>query len=177
MRAALPLVALLILTALQGCNRGKGRITTYRVQGKVLLNGQPPIGANIALFPVGFSPAKPALNEAAAKLMQSSQKSEASPEAAKGTQPFPTGVVESDGSFQLSTYRAKDGSPVGEYVVVLSLRKPLNPNASDPDYGPEEFPEAYTRPETSPLKVEIKGRSTLGPFEINKTGAPQEKNS
>lgn len=166
-------LALTAVVGLSGCSRSKnGQVATYRVKGKILLDGQPAEGANVAFFIPGVKPKEPPLPEAAAKMMRSGKVAET--KESEVAHPFPTAIVDSAGNFELTTYRPKDGCPLGNFVVVLSRRKSLNPNASDPDYGPEEFPDSYTKPETSPLKVEIKGGTTLDTFEIK---SPPPRNS
>jgi 3',5'-cyclic AMP phosphodiesterase CpdA len=52
-------------------------------------------------------------------------------------------ITEGDGSFQLSTYVADDGAPVGEYVVTAAHPGRL-------------LPDKYAKPQTSDLRVTIK---------------------
>jgi hypothetical protein len=44
----------------------------------------------------------------------------------------PTGEVREDGTFSLTTYKADDGAPAGEYVVtVIWLEKPSGPRLGE----------------------------------------------
>lgn len=79
------------------------------------------------------------------------------------------GVVDSEGEFRLSTKRADDGAKPGEYLVTVSWAKPKNPNASEPDYGPELLPAKFQDPIQSGLKVVIEAtENELEPFDLKK---------
>lgn len=166
MRTGVCILAGLCLLGLSGCSRGtnKNQLVVYRVKGRVLLNGQPAVGADVVFHPKGGMPIEsPPLPEKAAKIMNAGQVKK-EPEPLRF--PYPTATVDESGYFQVSTYRPQDGCPMGEFVATVSLRKPLNPNVSDPDYGPEEMPKVYTQASSSPLKIDVKGRMTIPPFEI-----------
>jgi hypothetical protein len=62
-------------------------------------------------------------------------------------------LVESDGSFVLSTYTPWDGAPEGEYVVTVTQGGPMSPGDSTPRAN--RLPARYTRPETSGLAVTV----------------------
>lgn len=64
------------------------------------------------------------------------------------------GMVEADGSFTLSTYRANDGVPEGDYAVTVVWRKPFVDGNGKP--GPNILPARYAKAETSGLKAIIK---------------------
>lgn len=64
------------------------------------------------------------------------------------------GMVEADGSFRLSTYRANDGAPEGDYAVTVVWRKPFVDAVGRP--GPNVLPQRYAKAETSGLKAAIK---------------------
>jgi serine/threonine-protein phosphatase CPPED1 len=63
------------------------------------------------------------------------------------------GVVQADGSFRLSTVKANDGIPAGEYVVTVTLRRPLFTPEGKP--GPNTLPDRYAREATSPLRAKV----------------------
>jgi hypothetical protein len=65
-------------------------------------------------------------------------------------------IVEADGSFALTTYHAFDGAPAGAYAVTVVWREP----GADGRRGPNRLPEKYARPDTSGLRVNVKGEST-----------------
>ncbi|HKB36417.1 MAG TPA: metallophosphoesterase [Gemmataceae bacterium] len=70
------------------------------------------------------------------------------------------GLSESDGAYRLSTYKAFDGVPEGEYTVTASWREPLFDETGKPT--PNKLPERYAKPETSPLKATVRsGDNTL----------------
>lgn len=103
------------------------RKATHPVRGFVYLDGSPVAGATISFH--------------------------AKPTGDKKTHQF-TGdaIVEGDGSFTMSAYAAFDGVPVGEYAVTV---------AYDGRYAPvgnkkELIPAAYTKADTTPLKVTVK---------------------
>jgi predicted phosphodiesterase len=64
------------------------------------------------------------------------------------------GMVEADGSFMLSTYRANDGAPEGDYAVTVVWRKPSVDG--DGKASPNLLPARYAKEETSGLKSTIK---------------------
>ena len=70
------------------------RAVTYPVRGRAFFDGVPMPGAVVTL----------------------------TPEKGKG-KGGPTGIVEADGSFRLTTYTAFDGAPEGEYLVSVSWRE------------------------------------------------------
>jgi hypothetical protein len=84
---------------------------------------------------------------------------------------LPTGGVKDDGSFVLTSYKAGDGAPPGEYVVTIQWFK------FDKEIGgagPNVLPEIYSSPKTSPIKVTVNagGPTTLEPITISsKTAA------
>lgn len=80
----------------------------------------------------------------------------------RGTRP--QGTVAEDGTFQVTTYQAGDGIPVGEYQIgILWFDNPDSANARDKLMG------KFAKPETSGLKVTIeKGSNLLPPIELNK---------
>ena len=70
------------------------------------------------------------------------------------------GLSESDGSYRLSTYRAFDGAPEGDYSVTTIWHEPQFDETGK--RTPNKLPERYAKPETSPLKATIHtGSNTL----------------
>jgi hypothetical protein len=74
--------------------------------------------------------------------------------------------VESDGSFVLSTYAAGDGAPAGKYIVTV---------VPDGGYGKKEklpagleIPAVYRKPDTSPLRVEVKSGNNEFALELKR---------
>jgi hypothetical protein len=76
------------------------------------------------------------------------------------------GVVQADGSFRLSTVKANDGVPAGEYVVTLTLRRPLFTPEGKP--GPNTLPEKYARESTSPLRARVVEGKNEVTLELNR---------
>jgi hypothetical protein len=64
------------------------------------------------------------------------------------------GVVEADGSLELTTYKAFDGAPAGSYAVTVVRREPARDSDGQP--GSNRLPGKYANPATSGLRVEVK---------------------
>jgi hypothetical protein len=73
-------------------------------------------------------------------------------------------LTEGDGSFALSTYRAGDGAPAGEYVVCIDPR-PIY-FSDPPRFTPAPVPAKYLSAETSPLKCVVKTGTNRFVFEL-----------
>jgi hypothetical protein len=67
------------------------------------------------------------------------------------------------GRVKLSTYKAYDGVPAGEYIVTVTRRRPLFTPEGKP--GPNTLPEKYASLVKTDLKVEI-ASTTKQPIEI-----------
>jgi hypothetical protein len=114
------------------------------VSGKVLVNGEPAVGAVVTFFP-----------ERAARL----------------DDVVASGVAGDDGTFTLST-GTEPGAPAGRYVVAVvwpdPAKKPTETQrmmGMTPD-APDVLKGRYSR-EKSTLKAEVKpGRNTLDPFQL-----------
>ena len=64
------------------------------------------------------------------------------------------------GACVLSTYKAFDGVPEGEYTVTVTWQEPRFDETGRPT--PNKLPERYAKPESSPLKATIRsGSNTL----------------
>jgi hypothetical protein len=112
-------------------------VPTHPAKGVITYQGQPVAGAFVALHPK---------------------------EAAKPEAPTPTAIVQSDGSFAVTTYDAGDGLPEGEYVVTVQWRKAVKQGG---DYlpGPNLLPAKYGRPDTSDVVVRVSaGQNELPPI-------------
>lgn len=96
-------VAALLLT---GCGSGD-QMDIYPVQGKVMFNGSPAEGATVVFL--------------------------GTTEELRGKKaPIPTGKVQSDGTFRLTSYEPDDGAPAGEYRVAITWFEEL-PEGVDPE--------------------------------------------
>ena len=119
--------------------RDSSKMTVYAVTGIVLLDGEPAEGATVVLHPDDRS-----------------------------LSIRPRGVVDADGSFQLTTYLPGDGAPVGEYKVTIEWRKPVEVNG---DFlpGPNLLPEALAGVGTTKLHASVpRGGGELEAWEISK---------
>lgn len=63
-----------------------------------------------------------------------------------------SGMIQSDGTFKVSTYSRHDGAVLGKHKVTVVVEPRLDGSAPDP---PFKIPKAYLNPETTPLEVEI----------------------
>jgi hypothetical protein len=109
-----------------GCGRPMiERPPTYQVRGRVSFGGQPATGAEVLLW---------ALDDA--KLY--------------GVCPHAT--VQSDGTFQITTYKTGDGAPPGKYALTLTWP---TPPARGMDDGPDRFRGRYADPARPLVRLEI----------------------
>ncbi len=89
-----------LLALAAGCS-DNGRPRVFPVEGQVLFNGKPPVGAQVIFHPIGKS----------------------------GTDAVrPTGQVDGTGKFTLTTYSSNDGAPEGDYDVTVELWISKNDN-------------------------------------------------
>jgi hypothetical protein len=87
------LLILLVTCACLGCGRKKAaRLDVYPVSGRILINGQPPTGADVY-----FHPRQPI----------------------PGLTTRPLAKVAPDGSFEPGTYLEHDGLPAGQYDLTV----------------------------------------------------------
>jgi 5-hydroxyisourate hydrolase-like protein (transthyretin family) len=135
---AIGLVGFLIGMTGLSCQPTEQRLPVHPVRGQLYVAGKPARGALVALHPIDKSDPRWIA---------------------------PRGRVQDDGSFELSTYEAKDGAAVGRYKVTIDYRK--SAGITPDDEGVSQVPAAYVRPETSPLEVEIsENLSELPPIKI-----------
>jgi predicted phosphodiesterase len=112
----------------------KNRKKTHRAGGKVFLDGKPVPNATIVLW---------------------SQNTKT-----KRYSRVADGLSESDGSYRLSTYKAFDGAPEGDYTLTAVRHEPQFDETGR--RTPNRLPERYAQPETSPLKGTVRsGKNTL----------------
>lgn len=132
-------VACLYCLILLGCTSNATRLDVRPVQGKLFVGKTPAVGAMVVFHPL----------------------------AKQDERAVPRGKVGEDGSFKLSTYNADDGAPLGKYKVTIDWRKT---NTIDPnDNGTSLVPAIYTRPDSTPLEVEITAATdVLEPFVLTK---------
>jgi hypothetical protein len=127
---AATLALAMLTTTLAGC--GSGDRKTYRAGGRVVFqDGSPMPSGKIELSPMGK------VNSASGK-----------------SPPNPAGVIENDGTFQLTTYKPFDGALPGRYRVIVQELQ-YETKMGQPPPKPTIDPR-YTRYDTSGLEVEIK---------------------
>ncbi|MBW8885605.1 MAG: hypothetical protein JF612_12715 [Planctomycetia bacterium] len=82
--------------------------------------------------------------------------------------PTATAVVQSDGTFAITTYDRGDGVPQGDYVVTVQWRKAIKAGA-DFVPGPNLLPVKYSRPESSDVVVHVAaGTNQLPPIALKR---------
>jgi hypothetical protein len=123
---------------LPGCGR-KTQKPAFPVRGQVLVAGRP--------LETGFVVFHPADKAAGA--------------------PRPSGYVK-DGKFSLTTYKAGDGAPTGDYLVTVESRE-----VPSEDKGSEvprnRLPDRYSKPETSGLRAVVASGTNEPPaFQLSK---------
>ena len=130
--------AILCLTVV-GCSSSEPRAAVHPAKGEVFCGGKPAAGAVVHLHP-----------------MQ------------KDGQPPAYATVEEDGTFQLSTYRAKDGAAAGDYIVTIVWRDEYAvEDERDKLVGPDKLGDRYSRVEASPLRATIRaGKNELPRWEV-----------
>jgi hypothetical protein len=131
--------AALMLALAGGCGREE-RTPVFPVRGQVVYAGKPAVRARVAFHRLD----------------------------ATGTQSErPNALVAEDGIFRLSTRRAYDGAPAGEYAVTITWPSPSKKEDGF-DAGPDVFNNRYADPKTTPFRVRVKeGENELGPFVVN----------
>jgi hypothetical protein len=130
-----PLAAAVLMLTLVGCTSRKSVVP---VRGKVFLGGKPADGALVVFNPVG----------------------ENDPNTVR-----PQGTVGSDGAFEMTTYKEKDGVPPGEYKVsfVWLIEHPKTKKEWSP------LPARYMDPQQSGVRVTIgEGTNDLQPFTLTR---------
>ena len=128
-----------------GCSRAQrpvvSELPVHPVRGKVLVDGQPPIGAVVRFH---AQQPRPVLA------------------------PTPRGQVGEDGSFQLTSYRVHDGAPEGEYRVTFTWPDASGEKREDWDEGRQRLPGRYQDPARSGYTARVVvGTNELPPFDLN----------
>jgi len=134
-------------SASAGCERRREAVGTYRVEGRVLVDGVPAKGALVVLHPLDLP------------LIQ--------------LRLAPAGHTRSDGVFCLTTYEFGDGAPAGEYIVTVEWRD-LVIAGEDFREGHNLVPAVYGDLATSPLRALVSpSASQLPEFNLPAAPAPQ----
>ena len=88
------------------------------------------------------------------------------PKDAKKTSRLGDALAEADGTFQMSTYKAFDGAPEGEYKVTIVLREPFfEPSGK---LGENRLPAKYATVSATELTAKVKAGSNSFTFELSK---------
>lgn len=134
------LVLIVAAVAIAGCGGASDRLPVIPTRGLVIVDGKPAVGALLIFHPVEGTPKLPVKARAR---------------------------VHPDGTFVAESYDAGDGVPAGEYIVTVDWREPTE---QEGDEGALLLPEAYTSPESSPVKVRVSsgpdGKCELAPIRI-----------
>jgi hypothetical protein len=140
-RHALLFLGLVVFLAGGGCDGGG----QHPVKGKILVKGQPAVGAQVMLFPEG----PPDMNFIP-----------------------PTGTAAADGTFDLAT-GGKPGAPAGKYIVTVIWPDPNKQlTAAEKMQGLGDVPDLlkgqYATRDKSTLRAEVKGGgpTALDPIDI-----------
>lgn len=117
-------------------------VPIHPASGQVFVDGEPAVGALVVLHPVGPS----------AKLTAR-----------------PSARVDASGSFVLSTFRARDGAPAGEYVVAIAWLDDAAKADAQTGAVPTKARAEYADPAISPLRVRIEaGKNAIPAFQLSK---------
>lgn len=144
-------VVAMIIPTLYGCG-GDTVIPVYPVTGKVLYQGSPPEGALVIFYPAGHPEVK-----------------------GESFPPRPSGVVQADGSFSLTTLNPKDGARAGKYKVTVVWFKGSTSEEGGVGAGSNKARSGngdalegkYASPDLSGLTAEVTtGKNELTPYDL-----------
>ena len=132
------LVAVSVLAA-AGCSAEKGPECSP-VRGQVSWKGKPLAEAVVVLHPVAGD-------------VEGNQK--------------PMATTKPDGTFELTTFKASDGAPPGDYAITVELRA-LQTGGEEPTRtGPNTLPPKYAKPATSGFKYTVvAGENQIPPIDL-----------
>lgn len=124
------------IATLVGCNDASNTasLTTYPVSGKVLYEGKPIEGVEVALMPID-APMVPAIPQ------------------------NPYATTKADGTFTIGTFAEGDGAAEGEYIIVLRWNPPKTLNPDEEESEEEDSPDRFFGwydPMHSKLRVRVK---------------------
>jgi hypothetical protein len=142
-------IVLALVCALSGAGCGGSKFkTTYPARGQVLCDGKPVTGIKVVLI------------------------------SQEDNDPLvrPSGTVDADGRFELSTYASGDGAPAGSYTVTIMAPLPepkgqAGTKAASKPPAPPTLPVSarYSKPETSGLTVVVEAKDNeLPPLTVTK---------
>ena len=128
-----------VLFLIVGCGREVGP-RCYPVKGQVFYQDQPVAEAMVVFHPT----APPAEN-------------------------FPRPIAHTDatGRFELTTLRAGDGAPAGEYTITVELREQRQVGEELVRDGPNLLPPLFAKPQSTPLRHKVdSGANDLPAFKL-----------
>lgn len=134
------LLCLLAFCASSCARRNSGELPVFPVSGQVSCDGKPTPGAMVVLYPIDDPDQK---------------------------RPHPWGTVDRDGNFRLTTYRANDGAPAGDYIATVDWRKG---HVGQRLGRGGLLPSKYGAPKESPLRVTVESKTDrLEPINISRS--------
>lgn len=139
----------LLLFSFVGCGKPAAEndwLETHPAIGTVMINGVPASGAIVRLYPT-------------------------SPQPHVTSPVIPTGTVQKDGTFELTSYRTGDGAPEGDYRVTLEWPdSKLNASKGGmPEDPPDRLKNRFANPERSTIQVHVApGENQLDPITLEK---------
>lgn len=136
-------LAVLCLAVCSGCSGTEYEtITTNAVTGRLTVNGVPATGATVRFHPESPQPgAKYPL--------------------------LPSGKVNAEGVYQLTTYEGDDGAPAGAYTVTIEWpdRNWRPPNGGMPPPPPDRLQGVYADPKKSTIHMKVEaGANEMEPI-------------
>ena len=136
------MLALALAVFASGCSKEPVRLETFPASGTVAFGGKPTPGALVVLHP--------------------------QQDLGKDV-PRPTGYVDKDGRFVLTTFKSGDGAPAGKYKLTIEWNK-LVVKGKDAEPGPNVLPAKYAAPATTDVEVEIaSGPNQLPPLILRRS--------
>jgi hypothetical protein len=140
------LVVVLVVLSAAGCGKGKTRRPVVPVRGEIYAKLQGKL-----------QPAK------GAQLLFHLQNDQGEP-----LPLVPGAVALEDGSFQPSTYSARDGLPVGDYKVTATWQQTEISMGRQRPAGPDRWGGKYKDPQTTPLRARVTASGLEPPrFELD----------
>jgi hypothetical protein len=145
-----------LCVSLAGCgSKHDNRVAVHPVEGKVLVAGKPAVDAVITLY---------AADAELARVR-------------------PHARVEADGSFHLSTFKTRDGAPVGDFAVTVVWPGPRLKGQGDDEDGPDRLMRRYADSKRPAATVHIAADTKeLSPIDLKspegkpgKTSRPEQK--
>lgn len=79
----------------------------------------------------------------------------------------PMAIAKPDGTFDLTTFHANDGAPLGDYAITVVLPALTTGGEEPTRNGPNTLPAKYAKPETSGLKCTVvEGDNQIPPIDV-----------